>query len=254
MEHDQQIFGNYSNLSINPLTGIVEIIEQPKTLSRVFDVINQKNAINHRDELIVANLKELGVTHLLDIGCDFGSLIHKAGASNIATLGLEVNPMAIRLLTRAGLPFCEESIQTFVQGSITDEKFNDFTFSANTLAISCLNILHGEWKDPNLRERLIDTIFATGDLFIITATSKQLRKILKRKEITLVGFLGTTQRPISRYWSDILQYGQTHHFKQKIFASIENRIYRLLVGKFLYSEKLMNYTRLVVILKKNRIL
>ena len=71
-------FGNYKNLYIEKDSHLIDFTSVPNDIDEYSFLIAQKHAIAFRDEMLAAHLKRLGVATLLDIGCDFGSLINAA--------------------------------------------------------------------------------------------------------------------------------------------------------------------------------
>jgi hypothetical protein len=213
-------------------------------------LINQKNAISHRDEMLIATLKHLGVTHLIDIGCDFGNLINAATKSGIKAIGLEINPIAISHLENAQMNYVEMSIQEFVSSPEDNQKLKDFLEEPGALAISCLNIINGDWKDNGLRDDLIDKMLSLSDICVITGLKRQLIQLKKRRKIQIIGFLGPRNRPISRSRSELYQYGNFHFLRFWGGARIESVIYRFFVSRFKYTDKISNYVQMVVIISE----
>ncbi len=248
-EFPGKLFGNYSNLFINPKTWQVEIIENPKKLDLLHSLINHKNAIINRDEMLVASLKSLGVTDLVDIGCDFGSLLLQARLKGIRSLGLEINPSAVSLLKNADMTFIELSIQQLCEEPKSSKDLNEFIASSDKLAVSCLNLLHGYWADPSLRESLVDLMLSLSEFAVITATSDQLKGLARKRRIEVIGYLGPRNRALSKTRSNILQYGQSYLLRFWGGRRLENRIYRLALGQFRYPEKMSNYLSLVVLIR-----
>lgn len=250
MTNSDQLFGNYSNIFINPVSGSIELNKFPTELNALHSLINQKNAISNRDEMLVASLKNLGVTHLIDIGCDFGNLINAANKSGIRALGLEIIPTSISLLENAKLNYVEMSIQEFVASPENNLKLRNFLEESGTLAISCLNILHGNWEDCGLRDDLLDKMLSLSQICVITGSSGQIRRLKRRRKIQVIGFLGPRNRAISKSYSELLQYGQFYLLKFWGGRRVESIIYRILIGRFKYTEKISNYLQLVVIISE----
>jgi hypothetical protein len=142
------------------------------------------------------------------------------------------------------------SIQEFVTSSEYNQKLGDFLEESGPLAISCLNIIHGNWEDYGLRDDLLDKMLSLSQVCVITGSSGQIRKLKRRRKIQIIGFLGPRNRAIPKSFSEILQYGQTYFLKFWGGRRVESIIYRFLIGRFKYTEKISNYLQLVVVISE----
>ena len=132
-------FSNYSNLRINPQNRQIESIPIPGDLVDQSFLAVQAAAIRLRDEVISLNLKTMGVSTLLDVGCDFGSLLELANQNGIEARGIDVNLDSIRKAREAGFNVTNLSMEELFPTKISD--YMSLTQSGHT-ALSCLNMLH----------------------------------------------------------------------------------------------------------------
>ena len=90
--------------------------------------------------MIVAKLNKNEIATLLDIGCDFGSLLIAVGKQGIRSRGVDVFDSTFALARMADLDVVKYSIQQIV----ADKSFQSVTLSDTEgfSAVSCLNILH----------------------------------------------------------------------------------------------------------------
>lgn len=112
-----KIWGNYSMLKLimnENLTSRSIFLEKSDSLVQNLSLQNQATAIQHRDLLISLRLKSLKVSHVIDFGSDFGSLLNSLEENNIAGIGVEIAPEAVRLAREVGIQCLEGSIQDFL--------------------------------------------------------------------------------------------------------------------------------------------
>jgi hypothetical protein len=243
-----ETFGNYRGLSINPISGVIEKTSTlQETLYEELGVIDQKNAIQMRDEKIAAWLHWWNVNFLLDVGCDFGSLLNECNKLGIESLGYDIDQTSISLLSLAKLNFRRVSIEEIVQAGnlllpnqVSGEKL---------MAVSCLNILHSGNLDATTREEFVRICLSNADFVVITLTKRMLRQLGRKLSFQVNGFVGANQKPISDYQSQLLQYGATFRFKGKL-GYLEKSFWRILHGQYSYPQPHNSYDKLVVIISK----
>lgn len=241
-------FGNYRGLKVNPITSELKIDQWPTGFNDKIGLIAHKYAISFRDELITLWLKKLNVNYLLDVGCDFGSLLSRAAESGIASIGVDVDEESLQLARKIGLNVRSYSIEQI----LSDGEIAHFFPSRNRCltAVSCLNIMHGNWEDTREREKLLSIFLNDADFVIVTLTSCQLRRLQKRVRFQIVAFLGETNRPLSRWRSQIRQYGLTFFFKGR-FHLLEKAFWELILGQYRNPNPVNTYIGLVVVLSRN---
>lgn len=91
-----------------------------------------------------------------------------------------------------------------------------------------------------------------SEFMVVTLYRNQLMEVLKKIPCQVHSYLGQVQKPIRRYKSNSLQYGRPHFSQNKVLNYLESLIWSMVFRtRPLYPEKIMNYTRLVVIIKKS---
>lgn len=237
-------FGNYGNLHINQSKSAIDYLHVPTELNEYSFLIAQKYAIAFRDEMLVANLKNLGVATLLDIGCDFGSLIHSASNHGILARGVDVSDSAINLAKMANLDVVKYSIDQL----IVDRSFQNVALPQKRgfSAVSCLNILHGKWEDSSKRDEFLDICLSNYDYVAITVTRELLSYFQKMFGLKYVQFIGPGNRPIRNVSSQLTQYGTTFFFNGRMHL-VECHFWRLLLGSRRFPNPIDNYLRLTAI-------
>lgn len=208
----------------------------------------QAAAIRLRDEVISLNLKAMGVSTLLDVGCDFGSLLELANQKGIKARGIDVNLDSIRKAREAGLNTTNLSMEDLFPTKISD--FVTLTQSGHT-ALSCLNILHGEWKDKTIRDKFISNSLNYFDYVVITSTRKQLKKIQREHDITFFKFIGPRNGPITKFQYTLSQYGTTFFFTGRLHK-IEKSFWQIFTGGYSYANPVNTYLDLVIIMSSKR--
>lgn len=178
------------------------------------DLIAQKYAIVFLDEMIVARLNQHGFVTLLDIGCDFGSLLLAAGKQGINARGVDVLDSTLALARMADLDVVKYSIQQIV----ADKSFRSVSLSDRKgfAAVSCLNILHGNWEDIAVRDEFLKMCLDNYDYVVFTAPRELFRHFSKKFNSTYAEFIVPANRPIRKISSQISQYGTTFYFKGRM--------------------------------------
>jgi hypothetical protein len=123
------------------------------------DLINLRNAISYRDEFLAAHLNNLGITHLVDIGCDFGSLLSSCKSYGIKELGYDLSPEAVAACKISNLNAGIASFENIVEKpeAYLSAFFALSTDSSTVRAISILNTIGGKWEDESLRNKVLYT-------------------------------------------------------------------------------------------------
>ena len=242
-----ELFGNYGNLRINRYSHSIDCIQIPLEIDQKLFLIAQKYAITFRDEMIVARLNKNGVVTLLDIGCDFGSLLLAAGKQGIRSRGVDILDSTLALARMADLDVIKYSIQQIVR----DKSFQSVSLSdtEGLSAVSCLNILHGKWEDIGLRDEFLKMCLNNYDYVVITATRELLRHFSKQFNLTYTEFIGPANRPIRKISSQLSQYGTTFYFKGRMHV-VECHFWKLILGSRSFPNPVNNYLNLVVIISK----
>jgi len=244
-----QRFSRYENLHCAAAKNI-RISNLPSNLIQHLDLINLKHAISYRDELIAAHLKNLGVTEVIDIGCDFGNLLNTCENLGIKAKGYDIDPNAVESCRNSNLT---AEIASFNSIAESPEQYLKFDYNLDetdekSTAISILNVIGGKWKDLRLRKRLIVCCIERADFFIITADKRLLKRILKEFSLQVVTFLGPQSKTLPRYFLTFLQYGHPLFLRNSNF---EMRFWqKLTMGKRSFQDRISAYTRHSVILKK----
>jgi hypothetical protein len=238
-------FGNYKGLKINKDSHLIDLTSVPTDIDEHSFLLAQKYAIAFRDDMIVAHLKDLGVTSLLDIGCDFGSLINVASKNGIIARGVDVNDSAIELAKAAGL----DVVQCSIEQIVVDDTFQAISIDKGRglSGMSCLNILHGDWAKSDVRDDFLRLSLSNFDYVIITATREWFMKISNEFNLTYVQFIGPARRPVRKSASQLAQYGSTFFFKGKLHF-FENYFWDILLGKWRFPNPIVNYLSLVIIM------
>jgi hypothetical protein len=244
------LFGNYSKIKVNPHLGCLTAELSHTDLKSDLSLLNQMYAIQYRDETLVHEMKFLGVMYVVDVGCDFGSLIWYAGKAGMTSIGFDNSEHSLKLCSDANLHAENVSFQTIAKFGIP-EKFL-IGFEQNTTAVSLLNVLHGNWLDEEMRNALITHCISISRFLVITATKHQLRLLKQTHNLRVVTFIGNNTRPITKISSRLSQYGLPFMFKNHILARLESVISRrVLKIVFIFPQKILNYSSLCVILEKN---
>jgi SAM-dependent methyltransferase len=238
-------FGNYRGINIDPNSRELVINNWPEGFEGKLELITHKMAISLRDELITQWLANLGVKRLLDVGCDFGSLLAKASLFGINSYGLDIDKDAIELARKSGLNIQECSIEQIIRERTIRPFFP--AEDESVTAVSCLNILHGKWDDPQKRKLLLEIFLKDADFVFVTLTSSQLRQLRKLINFQVVGYLGVANRPMSRWKSQVNQYGLTFFFRGR-FHKLEKSFWEKFLGRYRNSNPIATYIGLVVIL------
>ncbi len=215
-------------------------------LIEILNLIDLKHAISYRDELVSAHLRELKVSTLIDIGCDFGNLVSIANNYGISSMGIEANMDAVNLAKDSGLNVVQGTFQ-----EVVSEDFNKEWGGDGILAVSLLNVLGGDWENHELKNKLIKFCIFNSDYFVTSVFKKDLKLLVNEHNLEIVTFISSNRKPISRPIATYLQYGHPLFSRKNIF---ELRIWqKLTLGKFLFQKRIEPFHRHVVILRKKSI-
>jgi hypothetical protein len=245
-----KLFSRYAGLEVG-FSRTLMISNLSVDLNSLLDKINLKAAIQYRDELIAARLKSLGVTYLIDVGCDFGSLLSASQQQDIPSHGYDIDEFAVQLCSKFGASAEVLSFQDLVAEPDLNliPRIKPRLQDNEIVAISILNIIHGEWNDISLRDNLILACISKADYIVITADKRLLNQIMKRFSLEIVCFLGSKQKPISRWYSIYSQFGHPLFAKSSNF---ELRFWQKITKKDFYlQDRIENFVRLTVILKQS---
>lgn len=158
-------------------------------------------------------LSRLRVTNLLDVGCDFGSLIHEVSKYGIVARGFDVNEELIDLAKTSRLDAVSCSIEDIVSlGSFKSLRLNS---KEGFSAVSCLNLLHGEWENRDTPSRFLGICLEEYDYVVIIADRKFFSSISKEFDLTYALFLNPSGRPSPKFLLHLSQYGSTFFFSGK---------------------------------------
>ena len=237
-------FSNYRNLRIDENLNI-EFIHDKNNL--INSLILQKYAISCRDELIAAELFKHNVDFLIDIGCDFGSLLAAAKKKSIQNLGLDIDETALNLCKTSKLNAVKYSIEKIVR-SKTLSSFIPEKSKIN--AVSCLNILHSKYFDVYLKKQLIEIMLKEFDFVVISVDKETLKKLNKQHNFHIVSYISQRNKPISRTQSVLAQYGTTFYFNNILLHNLEYNFWKLIFGHYVCPNPINSYMRTAVIIKR----
>jgi hypothetical protein len=208
------------------------------------------HAIQCRDETLVHQMKFLGVKYVVDVGCDFGSLIWYAGKAGMTSIGFDNSAHSLKLCKDADLNAENVSFQTIAKFGVPEKFLTDF--EKNSTAVCVLNVLHGKWLDEEMRNALIINCLSISRFLVITATKHQLRLLTQTHDLRVVTFVGNNTKPITKISSRLSQYGLPFMFKNQMLARLESVISRhVLKIDLKFPQKILLYQSLCVILEKN---
>ena len=245
------VAGNYRGFFIHPVTReTTRSLDVKKTLLEELAAIEQKNAIRARDEKIALWLNRNNIGFLLDVGCDFSSLLNEANKLGIASLGLDIDSISLALVRSAKLNASRISIEDIVAAG----KLLLFPPSEGKQlrAVSCLNILHSGDLDTKIRTDFLNICLNDADFVIVTLTKKILNQLKSEVHFEVFGFVGGGKRPISDTKAQLLQYGTTFKFKGKLHI-LEHFFWKKIRGSYDFPLPSRSYDKLVVILAKPKI-
>lgn len=254
-----QLFNNYDGFEFNSNDEFVinkKIFD--KELNDIFSQINHKYAIEYRDELIASYLKKMEVENLFDIGPDNCTLLLKSKSLGLKVSGIDVANKAIDISDKFNLNVIQLSIHDLVNYKDLGQFYKDYNISidmSKTNAISCLNIIHGNWEDVKLKRNLLDFIFHNADEVVITCYENDLREIVKNYDIKSYTRLHHYKDiKVSKIYATLLQYGTSFNKKtrviEKVFSKFKNNIYiSKLFSGYRFVEKINPYVALTVIFK-----
>ena len=138
-------WSRYDGLVVDGTSGGVSISNDSLefSVSRA-SLINQKFAIQYRDELVANALGALSVTRIVDVGCDFGSLLFAGANAGIVGIGLDPSQEAITLCQGAGLAAVQGGYQALSdeKSPVRKEIENFLGGTTGKTAVTLLNILH----------------------------------------------------------------------------------------------------------------
>jgi len=238
-------FSNYRNLKIDENLN-VELVHDKYELTN--SLILLKHAISCRDHLIAAELFKHNVDFLIDIGCDFGSLLAAAKKNSIQSLGLDIDKTALNLCKTSKLNAVKYSIEKICKSKTLS---NFIPEKSKISAVSCLNILHSQNFDVHLRKQLIKIMLREFDFVVISVNKKTLKKLNKQHNFHIVSFVSQINKPISRINSVLQQYGTTFYFKNILLHNLEYNFWKLIFGHYVCPNPINSYLRMTVIIRRN---
>lgn len=246
-------FSRYKNLKLTPNTSHIRINFQDLSFVESQRIINQANSINHRNQLICLVLKSLHTEILIDLGCDFGSLLATANDFGISGIGLDIDERAVTEVLESG----QFAIVGDFQNLTDDTFFQDLIKKSRNyeprkrVALSILNVIHSDDFDVQFRNNLLHSIKDKVTSLVLTCTKSQLKQIRSiLPEFSDIQFIGHRQGPISRSRSQLLQYGRLFIFRNRL-SILEDYFWSWNPSKFLYPNTFDSYSRLVVVLSKS---
>ena len=182
-----KLFGTYDGFEYQNVDSLKISNDIEKTeIDEIYSLINQKYAIEYRDELIAYYLKKNNCNNLFDIGADNCSLLIKSKNLGINVSGIDVDDKAILFSDEYDLNVKKFSMTELIKFSDIYHFFDKFEIKYNRnekLVISCLNILHGNWEDKNLKRNIVDFLFKNADILIITCDDEELFSYIKKYKI-----------------------------------------------------------------------
>ena len=136
-----------------------------------------------------------------------------------------------------------------IEQIVTDDTFSAVSIDkgCGPSGISCLNILHGDWANFDIRDDFLRLSLSNFDYVVITATREWFKKISNEFNLTYVQFIGPAKRPVRKSASHLTQYGSTFFFIGKMHF-FENYFWDILLGKWRFPNPIVNYLSLVVII------
>ena len=183
----KKLFGSYDGFEYKNVDSLKISIDTDKTeIDDIYSLINQKYAIEYRDELIAYYLKKNNLYNLFDIGADNCSLLIKSKNLGINVSGIDVDDKSIDISNKYGLNVKKFSMTELFKFSDIYHFFDKYEIKYNRnekIVISCLNILHGNWEDRNLKNNIVDFLFENADILIITCDDVELSSYIKKYKI-----------------------------------------------------------------------
>jgi len=254
-ERDNIIWGRYQHYRIKPGSNCSKIQINSRGFSLIdrLSLINRAVAIQHRDMLIVETLAEFGVKQLIDIGCDFGSLLAQAREFGIGAVGLDPDPEARELAKAAGLKVQDGSVQKILK--MQENPFSNYLDNCMNapIAITALNFTHVPWIDDKLRFRFIELMLENAQYVAVSLSSRDTRKLVSKTGASVVMRLSHRNGNYSKSASCRSQYGWPS-LGFKIGNLAIARIMSYSPRKFKYPDCIHAYSSLVVILKSKDLL
>jgi hypothetical protein len=255
MTRDNIIWSRYQHYRIKPGSNSPQIQIDSRGLSLIdrLSLINRAIAIQHRDMLIVETLAEFGVKQLIDIGCDFGSLLAQAREYGIEAVGLDPDPAACELAKAAGLKVQDGSVQKILK--MQDNPFSIYLDNCMNapIAITALNITHARWTDDESRFRFIGIMLENAQYVAVSLSSRDTRKLVSKTGASVVMRLSHRNGNYSKSASCRSQYGWPS-LGFKIGNLAIARIMSYSPRKYKYPDCIHAYASLVVILKSKDLL
>ena len=182
-----KLFGSYDGFEYQNVDSLKISIDTDKTeIDDIYSLINQKYAIEYRDELIAYYLKKNNLYNLFDIGADNCSLLIKSKNLGINVSGIDVDDKSILISNKYDLNVKKFSMKELFKFTDIYHFFDKYEIKYNRnekLVISCLNILHGKWEDKNLKNNIVDFLFENADILIITCDDVELYSYIKKYKI-----------------------------------------------------------------------
>lgn len=255
MTRDNIIWSRYQHYRIKPGSNSPQIQIDSRGLSLIdrLSLINRAIAIQHRDMLIVETLAEFGVKQLIDIGCDFGSLLAQAREYGIEAVGLDPDPAACELAKAAGLKVQDGSVQKILK--MQDNPFSIYLDNCMNapIAITALNFTHVRWTDDESRFRFIGIMLENAQYVAVSLSSRDTRKLVSKTGASVVMRLSHRNGNYSKSASCRSQYGWPS-LGFKIGNLAIARIMSYSPRKYKYPDCIHAYASLVVILKSKDLL
>ena len=212
-------------------------------------MIARKTAINFRDELIAAKLTKLNVDFLIDIGCDFGSLLASATKRGIKAIGLDIDKTSLKLAKSASLEVRNYSIQSICESNTLA---NFIPSKAKVKSVSCLNMIHSKNFDKRLKYKLIKIMVSEFEYVVLSCDKRLLNKLKRTHNLEIVSFISQVNKPIGTLRAILQQYGTSFLFKNVYLHNLEQKFWGILFGKFTYINPVAPYTQLCVVVKAKK--
>jgi SAM-dependent methyltransferase len=250
---DHLLWSRYEGLSVTydkKVPHISALRSAPLRIDRL-SAINQATAISYRDKLVVEMLVELGVRSLIDVGCDFGSLLSWARYRDIDAVGIDPDTRARELAKAAGLSVYDGSVQQICETSGGSFGAYSHALSKGPLAISSLGFTHVRWVDEELRFRFLEVLLASADYVVVSLDSRDTSRLLERTGASLVVRLSHRSGRFSRFASVKGQYGYWS-LGLSVWDNLVAKLRSHLPRNRVFPERILSYASLVVILESKK--
>lgn len=187
MGNNKKLFSTYDGFEYQKGDNLKISVDIGKSeIDEIYSLINQKYAIEYRDELISYYLKKNMLSNIFDIGADNCSLLIKSKNLGINVSGIDVDEKAIHIGDKYDLNVKKCSFEELIKYSDIYHFFDKYGIKYNRnekLVISCLNIIHGNWENKNLKRNIVDFLFQNADVLIITCDDEELACYMKKYKI-----------------------------------------------------------------------